>query len=448
MPNDQPVPQKRVMRYTAEQESEIFKIALSHVNIHIFVYDISLRNLYFFGGGSLLFGTLKDTEYLVEEIAGQSFFDAEAAATFRGIFAAIHRGETSAVQVLKTTSNNQTSWYHLKLECCSGDTINPVRAIGTIQDISNRVESELRYSQEKKFRTAMLADSRRVYEINVTRDRFIKLESIQDSTDCEGWNLYTDTMANLCKTKIYQEDWETFLKVATWENLSEGYKNGITEFYCEYRVVEVDGTLTWSSSATHLLCDPLSGDIKGFIYVKDIDHQKRRELELYQQAEHDPLTGIYNRRTAERLVTQQLLAAPPDQHFGFLTMDIDEFKQVNDRFGHAQGDFLLRQMSIDIGKSLRSTDVFARMGGDEFVVFLGQTNTVTDMTEIARRICGHVQAIVVDKATDFHATVSVGIAIYPRDGETFAELYKASDHALYSVKQHGKNNVAVFDSTL
>lgn len=166
--------------------------------------------------------------------------------------------------------------------------------IGTIQDVTRRMESELRYSNERQYRIAMLAGSRRVYEINVIRDRFIKLEDIEDTTDYEKWSIYSETMSRMCRDQIYKEDWEIFLRVATRENLLQGYKKGITEFYCEYRSLAKNGNQNWASSETHLLRDPITEDIKGFIYAKDINLQKRRELALYQQAERDSLKGAYN----------------------------------------------------------------------------------------------------------------------------------------------------------
>lgn len=431
-------------KYTAAEEIEFLKMAISYVNMHVFVYDISLHKLYFFESDTYPFGILTGSEHSVQDIIKLGIIEKDAVPIFKSLFEKIENGEKRTDAVIKICNNSSVMWNHIMLVNHFDKNGTPVRAVGTIQDVSNRVKIELLYSKEKQFRFAMLADSRRVYEINVTRDRFVKLESIQDTTDYGEWDIYTQSMANLCKTRIYQEDWETFLKIATKENLLQGFENGITEFYCEYRVIDAVGQISWSSSTTHLLRDPVSDDIKGFIYVKNIDKQKEFELELYQQAERDDLTGIYNRRTAEKLVTQILLTSNATQKHGFLMLDIDEFKHVNDTFGHIKGDFLLQQISNDIRKILRSDDIFARMGGDEFIVFLNNVDTTKEIIDIANRLCDCVCNICVDEASDFHTTISIGISTYPKDGNTFEELYKNSDCSLYNVKQHGKNNVSLF----
>lgn len=432
------------LKYTAREESEIFKIAVENVNMHVFVCDIPLHKLYFFESKTYPFGVLKGSEHTVQDIIDLNMMDEETISVFTSLFQRIEDGEKSADAIIKICSGKAPRWNHIMLINHFNEEGAPVRAVGTIQDVSHRVEMEQLYTNEKQFRLAMLADSRRVYEINVTRDRFIKLESIQDTTDCGLWDKYTSSMAELCKTLVYREDWDAFLKIATRENLIQGFDKGITEFHCEYRVVDEDGHTAWSSSTTHLLKDPVSNDIKGFIYVKDIDKQKELELQLYQQAESDPLTGIYNRRTAERLITEILLASGPEQLHGFLSLDIDDFKHVNDAFGHIKGDFLLQQLSCDIRKILRHKDVFARMGGDEFIVFLNDVDTIPSILDVANRLCECVSQICVHEKSDYYSTISIGISTFPSGGNTFAELYKNSDRSLYDVKQHGKNGISLF----
>lgn len=433
------------LKYTVKEESEIFKIAIEHVHMHVFVYDIPLHKLYFFESSTYPFGILKGAEHTVQDIIDLNVIEEEATIAFKKLFQKIQNGEKKAEIIIKISSGATVQWLHIMLINHFDGSGKPVRAVGTMQDISRRIEIEQLYSKEKQFRLAMLADSRRVYEVNVTRDRFIKLDSIQDTTDGDSWDLYTKSMADLCKTRVFPEDWDTFMKIATKENLIRGFENGTTEFYCEYRVIGDDNHTSWSSSTTHLLRDPVSSDIKGFIYVKDIDKQKELELQLYKQAVSDPLTGIYNRRSAERLITEVLLSADSDRLYGFLLLDIDDFKYVNDAFGHVKGDFLLQQISSDIRKTLRHNDIFARMGGDEFVVFLNEVDTIHSILEIANRLCECVHHICIDDESNYHSTISIGISTFPNGGKTFAELYKNSDSLLYDAKQHGKNGISLLN---
>lgn len=437
----------KLMQYPIDDECHILKLAVGQMNIHVFVYDLLLEKIYFFQSPSLPFGTLSENNYSVDDIINLAIFDKEGDAMFRKIFEDTHAGLPESGAIIKTLSDSNPCWYHVMMLNCFNENGDSFRAIGTIQDVSTRIETELRYSKEKQFRLAMMTDANRVYEVNVSRDRFMALTSVQDTTDCDNWNLYTQSMADLCKNRVYQEDWSNFLRVASRENLLQGFAQGITEFYCEYRTVDENNQKSWSSSATHLLRDPLSNDIKGFIYVKDIDEQKKQEIALYQQAECDPLTGVYNRRTAERLITQTLLSSKANHIHGFLSIDIDDFKFVNDSFGHLVGDALLQQLSAKIGCALRNDDILARMGGDEFVVFLNDTGNMSHILHVAERLCLSIQEISLEEAPNYHPTISIGIATYPNDGNTFRELYKKSDQSLYQVKQNGKNHVSVFNSS-
>ncbi|MEG0903765.1 MAG: GGDEF domain-containing protein [Lachnospiraceae bacterium] len=425
-------------------KSEILNVAMEQTNIHVFLYDTLLKKIYFFQSSKQPFGILKKMEYSVQEIRASGIVDADNENDFKNMFDSLDRGEKNINLVVKTQSQSVPMWNHIIMTNYYDEAGNPIRAIGSIQDVSKRMETELRYSQEKKFRFAMLAEARRVYEINVTRDRFVRLESIQDTTDYGNWDLYTESMAQLCKTKVYREDWEDFLKIATRDHLLEGYKKGITEFYCEYRTVDCNGETAWASSATHLLQDPISNDIKGFIYVKDIDQQKKKEIELFEQAQRDPLTGVYNRRTAEQLIQQLLISSRAKQIHGFLIIDVDEFKCINDNFGHLQGDIFLQEMVKAIRGVLRTQDIFARMGGDEFAIFVHHIDGVDTIRNVARRISQSVQHLCVQPNGEYHTTVSIGISMYPRDGDTFEELYRNADISLYDAKSHGKNKVSIY----
>lgn len=431
--------------YANQEVNEIFKIALDQANIRVFVYEMQNKILYFFPQSNGVPCHAPDNDCCtVDEILSIGLVAGEEATAFRALFARVETGEKSVEARFRFYDEGEPRWISVVLSSCKDAEGRTLRAIGTMQDVSGRVAIEQHYGRETQYRLAMLADARRVYEINVTRDRFVKLESIQDSTDCGCWQLYSKAMRQLCEDCVYPEDWDIFYSVALRENLLGGYESGKTEFYCEYRVQDTEGNTSWSSSATHLLKDPLSDDIKGFIYVKDIDAQKRRELELAEQAERDSLTGIYNRRTAERLIAQMLACADERQHFAFLTIDFDDFKFVNDNFGHAVGDQLLKQMALEVNMIVDECDVFARIGGDEFIVFLSLDRDEQRSERIAQLICDTVRQISPIDDNPYRPSVSIGVATYPDCGKDFAELYDASDKAMYRVKQHGKNSMGFY----
>lgn len=422
-------------------ENEVLKIAISHINVNVFVYNFLTGKVCFIDNALPPLGLPREFENGVNFVLSRNVIDVECADEFRKVFEAMQQGENFADATIKTWNIGCLGWHHILMTNCFDAQRHPTRIVGTIQNVTERVLNELNYSKEEQFRLAMMAENRRVYEVNVTRNRFKKLESMEDNTD-SNWQPYAQAMKHLCNARVYIEDWDGFLKIAEPKNLLKGFADGVTEFYCEYRTMEEGGTLLWSSSSTHLLKDPITADIKGFIYVKDIDAQKKQEILLRQQAERDPLTGLYNRAAAEKLISKVLLEAEAGRIYGFLSIDVDEFKMVNDTFGHVQGDILLKQFANGFTQLIRNGDVLARMGGDEFIVFLSNVSSASDVREIADRLCNYAHSVCIEGSKDVKPSISVGIAVYPKNGHTFTELYKNSDSLLYYAKQSGKNRVA------
>jgi len=163
----------------------------------------------------------------------------------------------------------------------------------------------------------------------------------------------------------------------------------------------------------------------------------RRERAYRALARRDPLTGVGNyRRLHERLA--ETVAADP-QRFALLTMDVDSFKAVNDRYGHLEGDRLLREVGRALVDNVRGKDIVARQGGDEFAVLAPETDEQGAQL-LAARIERALQEIRVEDRAEVRA--SIGIAVYPQDGRTPEELLARSDDALRREKEHRREPVA------
>lgn len=166
-------------------------------------------------------------------------------------------------------------------------------------------------------------------------------------------------------------------------------------------------------------------------------------------ANHDALTLLPNRRLLEDRVRQCIEHAHRrEQQFSLLFLDIDDFKQVNDEYGHAQGDALLRELAQRLKAAVRSEDSVCRIGGDEFVVVLPESGSVTDVLTVIEKLR--------DVAADpfrvggawLRSSVSIGVSRYPVDGSDLESLLHAADMAMYEVKQHGRNNYQFYGTDL
>jgi len=183
--------------------------------------------------------------------------------------------------------------------------------------------------------------------------------------------------------------------------------------------------------------------------ARDISERKRAEEIITFQAYHDQLTRLPNRVLfKDRL---ELAIAQAQRRTGALAVmfvDVDRFKLVNDTFGHAEGDALLRGIAARLSSTLRRGDTLARLGGDEFTVLLPDINHPEDAETIARKIVDALTPPFRLSHGDFRATVSIGIALYPRDGDGAEDLTRHADIAMYQVKRSGKNAFRFFDPEL
>ncbi len=173
--------------------------------------------------------------------------------------------------------------------------------------------------------------------------------------------------------------------------------------------------------------------------------QKRVESIIRYQASHDPLTRLPNRLLFdEQLVLALANSKQYSESLGVAFLDLDRFKVINDTLGHEIGDRLLQQVATRLKQCLRNCDLIARWGGDEFTLLFPRLHSSEEITKIAQRILDKLSIPIVIENQELYVTASLGIALYPYDGEDAQSLLKHADFAMYRAKQQGRNNYQLF----
>ncbi len=182
--------------------------------------------------------------------------------------------------------------------------------------------------------------------------------------------------------------------------------------------------------------------------ARDVTLQYEIQEKISYLARHDTLTGIPNRLYLDEQL--QALLSYSKRHqtkFAMLFLDLDHFKQINDTLGHDVGDTLLQEVSKRIASHIRKEDIFARIGGDEFVIVLTDINEV-DIVVSIHKIMDMMRQIWNVGNVELNVATSLGVALYPRDGTTVVELMKNADIAMYQAKELGRDNFAFFTPSL
>lgn len=174
-----------------------------------------------------------------------------------------------------------------------------------------------------------------------------------------------------------------------------------------------------------------------------IAHKNNREnVKLLAVAQRDALTGLYNKDYTQKFI-EQILREKSGIH-GFVILDVDYFKQVNDNYGHVVGDKVLQVLGSFLQSQFRDYDIVGRIGGDEFVILMCNLAEVSAVESKIKKLVERVREIRVKEMGDRELTISVGISIAPDHGSTFMELYRNADMALYKTKRGGKNGYSVY----
>lgn len=201
------------------------------------------------------------------------------------------------------------------------------------------------------------------------------------------------------------------------------------------------------------LYDLASNDVELFIgtygVARDISERKKTEELVTYQAYHDVLTGLPNRSLfKDRLSVSIAQAKRNKRMLGVMFLDLDRFKWVNDTLGHFYGDELLKGVADRLKKSLRQGDTLARIGGDEFTVILPDINSTDDASLIANKVLSSLEPPFILNDHEISMSASIGISIFPEDGDNLEMLTKCADIAMYHVKWEGKNGFRHYDKSM
>jgi diguanylate cyclase (GGDEF)-like protein/PAS domain S-box-containing protein len=217
----------------------------------------------------------------------------------------------------------------------------------------------------------------------------------------------------------------------------------------EYRMLARDGSEIWVRDEAYALADDQSGRHVSQGLLIDTTDRKRLESKLIHDALHDPLTALANRVLLRDHLERALarMGRGPGR-VALLFVDLDDFKQVNDSFGHAAGDQILCRVAERLEASIRAEDIVGRQSGDEFAVLLGRIVDEDEAAAAAERILGELRRPIGLGGAAIFVSGSIGVAVADAPGTTAEDLLIQADAAMYAAKRSGKGQFAVYDTRM
>lgn len=184
--------------------------------------------------------------------------------------------------------------------------------------------------------------------------------------------------------------------------------------------------------------------------IKDLEIERRKQesLNLSKKSERDFLTGLYNRETLQSKINQHLrLTQYTKEYQAFFIVDLDHFKDINDKMGHGKGDEVLQEVSGILCHKFRKDDIIGRLGGDEFVLLLKNLSEISEITKLASELNQLLEITYESRGYSVTISASIGISLAPKHGTTFDELYEKADIALYDVKRASRNGHKIYEAS-
>ena len=362
-----------------------------------------------------------------------------------GLYQLLKQASSTAVQgsydLLAENFGTGFFWFRIYYVSVLGGDGAVYRIVGRVDSIQREKEAEMEVMEGRIYRRAITANTLLVFEFNLTTDEMAVLSDDENvAIEYFEWEKYIDRKEE--GRYVHPDDYERNKEKFNKQTLLSNFNSGIVNYSIQYRIRKRDDSYVWVNTKLHLTSDFGDNEIKGIAYLQSIDEKKRSEDALRQKAERDSVTGAYNRATTEELVASSL--NEDETSSVFVIFDIDNFKGLNDTYGHPEGDRSLKFVSDAILRSCRKTDIVGRLGGDEFVAYLRGAK-LEEAKRTIERIFNKVRDSSEEINPDIRLSLSAGVAVTKAgDDNTFLEVFKRADKALYEAKRNGKDQYCVF----
>jgi len=437
--------QKRVEEELRVREEE-YRIAVRQSDKLVFRYDIAEKTAHFPPDSEALFhcSTIRDLPTYLKE---KCIVSMNSRDSLKELFAMIENGAqptgSTVLQMSLKCDVCEFEWYRVTYSLIYRADGSPAQAVISLENVTEQHAREVAYQRWEKTYESMPQSNTAYLEFDLTQNRLdVQKGTLLTPLPEQLYGSMESVLRHFAANYVHTDDRERIRAYIAREHLLTEYFRGSRLEKQEYRHLKEDGRYVWVRLSVQMLPDPYSCNVRASMLLRDIDAQKREELTIKDQLRTDMLTGALN-RSAFVETANAVLAKPPLNGMHALVMvDVDHFKQINDRFGHGYGDRVLARICDLLRNALRADDLVGRIGGDEFVLLLKNVASDEALQMKMDSLCEQLNQRISDSVC---VSCSFGAAACPQDGTAFDELYGKADSALYAAKEAGRNCTRVYE---
>lgn len=311
-----------------------------------------------------------------------------------------------------------------------------VSVIGTSHDVT-----EQRQSEEERSRLAMIVESANDAIFSISLDGLIT-----------SWNRGAEKVFGYSAGEIIGSHIFTIIPSDRFDERSkilQSTLSGKQLHHFETTRIKKDGSHIYVSISSSPILNAAGKVIGNSVIAQDVTERRKMEEIIKHQAHHDTLTDLPNRQLFMDFLSLELAQARRNEKkLALLFLDLNGFKHINDTLGHSCGDRLLQEVAQRLRACIRESDTVARLGGDEFTVLMPDLIQTDDVGVVLRKILGVFETPVLIDDVSVETTTSIGVCMFPDDGDSSEELMKKADIAMYDAKGSGKNSYQFYNAEI
>ena len=362
----------------------------------------------------------------------------------------VFRDEEDVSNILlpgNTIEDGKTSYLLITKRIIRGADGKAHGICGSCRDFTNEYEAKMRYDRQLEYSFSLPGNSIACALIDITEWKLVRFILKNKKNEFNTKNL--DELIEYADSTVYYDDAaHDFFRQLSKDDILEVFNSGRSGEQCDFLMKKEDASVTWVKYEYFFLVSPLTGHIGLIVTVYDINAQHSEKENLIRAAEQDSMTGLLNHEASMRKINLFLNGDGANTSNALFIIDIDNFKLINDNFGHHTGDKVLIDVAKRIKQSFRESDIVGRIGGDEFIVLMKKTDDKAKF--VYRKAQQLIENLQYECSNDEHTTdltASIGISIFKAGEKTLEELYIEADAALYRAKKAGKNRISFSDES-